>query len=87
MNELHPLKKLTLDEIREKIETLSKDSPEVRIDLNQSRRKMSDLPARITAVYKNFFIVENNDRGYIARYTVQFGELLTGEVVIHGLCE
>ena len=80
--ETNTTKKLTLEEIKERIEKLSKCSPNVHINLNRSRKKLRDLPVRIKSVYNNFFIVEHDDNGYIARYTIQYSELLTKEIEV-----
>ena len=80
--ETNTTKKLTSEEIMERIEKLSKCSPNIHINLNRSRKKLRDMPVRIKSVYNNFFIVEHDDNGYIARYTIQYSELLTKEIEI-----
>lgn len=69
-------------ELKAKIEARFNTDPLIHINLNRTRKKLKNLPVNIKSVHNHFFIVENSDNGYIARYTIQFGELLTKEIEI-----
>lgn len=72
----------SLEVIKEKLEALKEENPNIHINLRKSRKKLQNHPVYIKSVHKNFFIVENRDGNYPASYTVQYAELLTGEVEI-----
>ena len=42
-------------------------------------------PAVIKGVYRNIFQIEENDSGHPNRHTFQYGDVLTGQIVIEEL--
>ena len=77
--------KYTEEQLRQKIKELASSTPSVHLTLNHARKKLKDQPVRIKAIHNHFFTVEHDDGGYVAKYTVRFDELLTGEIGISEL--
>lgn len=57
----------------------------VTIHLSHPRREGEDIPATIRGVYPNIFRIEECKDGYVRSHSVQYTELLTGQVVIREL--
>ena len=49
------------------------------------RKHLSNIPAVITAVYSNIFTAKLNEGGVVKKYTFQYVDLLTHNVVINEL--
>lgn len=70
------------EEMRKMVEDLYGRTPRIHINLNLARKKLSNVEVLIKSVHPRFFIIEHDDGGYIAKYTVRYDELLTSEVEV-----
>lgn len=75
-------KGMSVEEIKKTVEEIYNSNPRVHINLNLARKKLSNVEVLIKSVHPRFFIIEHDDGGYIARYTVRYDELLTSEVEV-----
>ena len=75
--------------IKNAIEKLYQINPNIHIsvDIPRPRITVEKTSAVITGVYRNFFQIEEYDRGCPTRHTVQYGDVLIGHVVIEELYE
>ncbi|MBQ3490387.1 MAG: hypothetical protein IJA86_07345 [Clostridia bacterium] len=73
--------------IKNAIERLYKTNPDIHIsvDIPRPRITVEKTRAVITGVYRNFFQIEEYDRGCSTRHTIQYGDVLIGHVVIEEL--
>jgi hypothetical protein len=55
------------------------------VDIPRPRLIVERTNAVITGVYRNFFQIEEYDKGRPARHTIQYGDVLIGHVVIEEL--
>jgi len=76
-----------LTEIKNGIERLYRTNPHIHISVTMSRPRIivEGTPAVITGVYKNIFQIEACDSGRPVRHTLQYGDVLIGQVVIREL--
>ena len=76
-----------LDHIKGEIEKLYKTNPNIHVSLKLARPKLivKEAPAKITGVYRNIFQIEESDGGRPIRHTVQYGDVLIGQVKIREL--
>ena len=75
-------KGMTSENIKKAVEELYGRTPDIHINLNRARKKLSNVQVTIKGLYPNFFIIEHNDCGYVSKYTVRYDELLTSEIEI-----
>ena len=75
-------KTMSTEEIKRKIGALFESEPNIHINLNRARKKLSGVAVTIKSVHPHFFIIEHNDGGYVAKYTVRYDELLTSELEV-----
>ena len=73
--------------VKTAIEELYKNNPNIHIsvDIPRPRIEVEKTSAVITGVYKNFFQIEEYDRGRPTRHTIQYGDVLIGHVIIEEL--
>ena len=71
------------------IEELYQNSPDVYITVEIPRPKISVKKTRavITGIYRNFFQIEEYDKGRPTRHTIQYGDVLIGHVVIESFID
>ena len=76
-----------LDFIKSEIARLYRTNPNIHISVKFSRPKVlvEGTPAVITGVYRNIFQIEEHDSGRPVRHTLQYGDVLIGQVVIQEL--
>jgi uncharacterized protein Veg len=76
-----------LTNIKRAIEKLYQTNPNVHIsvDIPRPRLIVERTSAVITGVYRNFFQIEEYDKGRPTRHTIQYGDVLIGHVVIEEL--
>ena len=89
-----PMRKYTSDKsmdsfeyIRHKVMRLYETEPCIHISIktSHSRTARQEIPAVIKGVYKSIFQIEECDVKHPTRITVQYNDLLTGQVVIKEL--
>lgn len=76
-----------VDYIKSEIERLYKTKPEIHISVKLTHPKINveDAPAKIVGIYRNIFQIEECDSGMPASHTFQYGDVLTGRIVIREL--
>ena len=77
----------TVDYIKNEIKRLYETHPNIHINVKMTHPKVivEGTPAKIIGVYKNIFQIEENNSGHPNRHTVQYGDVLMGQVVIKEL--
>lgn len=78
---------VTVKQLHAAIEQLYEKDPHIHVTIHLShpRRDGEDIPATIRGVYPNIFRIEECKDGYVRSHSVQYTELLTGQVVIREL--
>lgn len=73
-----------LDHIKDRIRKLyeTNQSIHVCVKLSHPRVNVEGTPAVIKGVYPNIFIIEENENGYPKTHSIQYSELLIGQVRI-----
>ena len=77
-----------MEYIKNRVENLYRTNPSVHVTVNRTHPKITveSSSAIIVGVYKNIFqLEERNGRKHPIRYTFQYGDLLTGQIVIDEL--
>lgn len=74
----------TVDYIKSEINRLYKTNPNIHININMSRPKLTvaATPAVIKGVYPNIFRIEENVSGHPRCHSIQYTEVLIGQVGI-----
>lgn len=74
----------SLESIQQQIRRLCQTDPHVHLTVKVSRPKLSvtNVPAVIKGVYRNLFCVEESTCGYPRMHSIQYTEVLIGQVVI-----
>lgn len=77
----------TIDSIKNEIKKLYNTNPSIHVNVKMShpKRTIDTTPAVIKSVYPNFFCIEENSSGYRRCHSVQYAEVLTGQVNISEL--
>ena len=78
----------SMDYIKSGIEKLFKTNPNIHISVSKTHPKIivDASPAKIVGVYKNIFKVEECEGGKMpTRHTIQYGDVLIGQVKIEEL--
>ena len=75
--------------VRERIKTLYETAPQVNVNVSQSRPKLSlrNDPATILGVYTNVFRLEERSTGIPRCHTLQYKDILMGQIQIVELGE
>ena len=73
--------------IKGEIQKLLKSNPDIHISVNFTRLKVAleEAPVVITGAYRHVFQVEEKGSGRPVHHTFQYGDVLTGQVVIREL--
>ena len=77
-----------IEQIKKDVERLYRNTPYIHISVCRMRPKIlvEAQPAKIVGVYKNIFQVEECEPGKMpARHTLQYSDILIGQVVIEEL--
>lgn len=75
--------------IKNEVKRLFETNPNIHISVKMSRPKLnvSCRPAVIKGVYPNIFRVEENSDGHLKCHSLQYSEILTGQIEISELAE
>lgn len=78
---------LTVDKIKTELKRLKEENPKVHMDVALTRPKLTltSVEAEIVGAYAHIFQIEENSSGELKRHTLQYSDILTGQVVIHEL--
>lgn len=73
-----------LNYIKSEIQRLYKTNPNIHVNVKASRTKLAveSSAAVIKSVHSKFFRIEETSSGYAKCHSVQYAEVLTGNVVI-----
>ncbi len=77
----------TIEIIKARIQSLYRQDPHVHLDVSLSSPKLvlKNTPATITGVYRHIFQIEEHTSGKAQRHTLQYTDLVTGQIVIREL--
>lgn len=73
-----------IDHIKNEIRRLYETDPMIHVSVKMTHPKVvvKESPARIVGVYRNIFQIEQQDDGRPHRYTLQYTDILIGQVTI-----
>ena len=76
-----------IDRIKNEIKRLYETAPNIHVNVKATHPKVvvEGAPAKIVGVYRNIFQIEEYDSGHPNRHTFQYGDVLTGHIVIKEL--
>ena len=71
-----------LQQIRQRISERYRSDPNIRINvsLRQPRLRLSNVPVKITGVYRHIFQVEEDSSGKPKRHALQYADVLTHDI-------
>ena len=71
-----------LQQIRQRISERYRSDPNIRINvsLRQPKLRLSNVPVKITGVYRHIFQVEEAMHGQPRRYALQYADVLTHDI-------
>ena len=71
-----------LQQIRQRILERYRSDPNIRINvsLRQPRLHLSNVPVKITGVYRHIFQVEEDSSGQSKRHALQYADVLTHDI-------
>ena len=74
----------TIQDIKSEIKNLYETNPNIHINVKASRSKslVEMAPAVIKNVYPKFFCIEECSNGHAKRHSIQYAEVLMGNVAI-----
>jgi uncharacterized protein Veg len=77
----------TVEEVRFALEKLYKNGGKIHVNINKTRPKLTvkNSEAEIKGVYPNIFRIEENDAGYPRCHSIQYTDVLVGQVEISEL--
>ena len=77
----------SIDSIKKEIQRLYESNPSIHISVKLTRPRLiiENAPVKIIGVYNNIFQIEENRTGHLVRHTLQYSEVLTGNVKISEL--
>lgn len=75
---------MTVNEIKIKIKEIFDKNPNIHVNVTTTRPRLTirNAPAKITGVYPNLFVVEENSLGYVRRHSLQYADVLIKQVEI-----
>ncbi len=74
----------SIESIKSQIQRLYETNPNIHINIKMThpRITVNGTAATITGVYRNLFRIVEHDRGYARTHSIQYAEVLIGQVVI-----
>lgn len=77
----------TVEYIKSEIKRIYETNPNIHISVKLTRPRLTieGAPVTIVGVYKNIFQIEESDKGRTNSHAFQYGDVLTGQVVIEEL--
>ena len=71
-----------LEQIRRRISERYRSDPNIRINvsLRQPKLRLSNVPVKITGVYRHIFQVDEDSCGQPKRHAVQYADVLTHDI-------
>ena len=76
-----------LQQIRQRISERYLSDPNIRINvsLRQPKLRLSNVPVKITGVYRHIFQVEEDSSGQPKRHALQYADVLTHDIELLNL--
>ena len=76
-----------LQQIRQRISERYLSDPNIRIkvSLRQPKLRLSNVPVKITGVYRHIFQVEEDSSGQPKRHALQYADVLTHDIELLNL--
>ena len=76
-----------LQQIRQRISERYLGDPNIRINvsLRQPKLRLSNVPVKITGVYRHIFQVEEDSSGQPKRHALQYADVLTHDIELLNL--
>lgn len=76
-----------LQQIRQRILERYRSDPKIRINvsLRQPKLRLSNVPVKITGVYRHIFQVEEDSSGQPKRHALQYADVLTHDIELLNL--
>ena len=74
--------KSSIDDIKEKLNCIYKTTDIIHVSVNQKRKKINAVEAKITGLYTNFITVIGNVNGYIEDFTITYIDIMLGNTNI-----
>lgn len=71
--------------IKEKLEVVYKSSNLIHVSIHNRRNKILDVPSKIVGIYPKFLCVEAKVNMYLEKFTINFTDLITGNITIKEL--
>lgn len=73
-----------MDRIRSQIRRLYETDPNIHLNVTISHPKTAvrNAPAVIKGVYRNLFLIQESDFGYPRYHSIQYAEVMIGQVEI-----
>mgnify|MGYP003208799430 FL=1 len=76
-----------LQQIRQRILERYRSDPNIRtnVSLRQPKLRLSNVPVKITGVYRHIFQVEEDSSGQPKRHALQYADVLTHDIELLNL--
>ena len=71
--------------IKKQIEEVSKENEVIHVSINNRRNKIKEAPSKIVGIYDRFLCVESKVNNYLEKFTINYIDLLTNNIVIKEL--
>ncbi len=76
---------LQLNQIKEKLEGIYKQSKLIHVSIHNRRNKVIEAPSKILGIYQRFLCVESKVNKYSEKFTINFTDIMIGNVTIKEL--
>ncbi len=68
--------------IKEKVLNLSQKTKHIHVSLNNKRNHIKEAPSTIVGIYDRFLCVESKVNHYTEKFTINYIDLITNNIVI-----
>lgn len=76
---------LQLNQIKEELERIYKQSKLIHVSIHNRRNKVIEAPSKILGIYQRFLCVESQVNRYTEKFTINFTDIMIGNVTIKEL--
>ncbi len=71
--------------IKQQIEEVFKKTDLIHVSINNRRNRIKEAPSKIVGIYDRFVCVEAKVNNYLEKFTINYNDLLTNNVIIKEL--